>query len=536
MPLKWEKKSLILSMKKNKVAILLLLIIILIGASLRFYKLDWGQGLFAHPDEYYLIISANQLSFPTQMHPHFFNYGTFSIYLTYFTKLLFSTLNPFLIGRFYSALFSTLTIPLTYLISLTFLNKRYSLLAAALVAFTPGLIQQAHFLTPESNLIFFIFLSLTFLLSFVKQKRISFLIFSSISLGFALGVKISGAVFLFPMLLAIFLVYYRSLTSLIFLTSLTLIITLLFFFLVAPFVFLDFPNFLSSFRYESGLAIGSIPVFYTRQFINTLPVLFQFEKILPYALGPALLVFGIAGFIFMFVSLFSQKIFHKTHCIIFTTFLVLFVPNAFLFAKWTRFISPAFPFFALFSAFFLFQTSRLKIPKIIPLLLTTCCLLLTTLWALAFFSIYTKDDIRLQASSWIQNNLPPSTIFLEEGNMVDILLAEKFNRLSLNLYDLEENPLTQQKLKENLEKADYFIVQSRRLFKNHQRLPQLFPKTSNFYDQLFSGNLGFKEIKELHSYPEISLFGWNLEIPDENAEETWSVFDHPVVRIFQKKL
>lgn len=524
-------------MKKNKVAILLLAIIILIGAILRFYKLDWGQGLFAHPDEYYLVISANQLSFPTQMHPHFFNYGTFSIYLTYFTKLLFSTLNPFLIGRFYSALFSTLTIPLTYLISLTFLNKRYSLLAAALVAFTPGLIQQAHFLTPESNLIFFIFLSLTFLLFFVKQKKIDFLIFSSISLGFALGVKISGAVFLLPMLLAIFLVYYRSLTSLIFLTSLTLIITLLFFFLAAPFVFLDFSGFLSSFRYESGLAAGS-PVFYTRQFINTLPVLFQFEKILPYALGPALLVFGTAGFFLMIFRVIKKRFSHilTTDYLLLTTFLVLFIPNAFLFAKWTRFISPSFPFFAIFSAFFLFQTSRLKIPKIIPLLLATCCLLLTALWALAFFSIYTKDDIRLQASSWVQNNLPPSTIFLEEGNMVDIPLAEKFNRLSLNLYDLDENPLTQQKLAEDLSQADYFIIQSRRLFKNHQRLPRLFPKTSNFYDQLFSGNLGLEEIKEFHAFPGLSFLDWNLEIPDENAEETWSVFDHPVIRIFQKKL
>ena len=122
--------------------------------------------------------------------------------------------------------------------------------------------------------------------------------------------------------------------------------------------------------------------------------------------------------------------------------------------------------------------------------------------------------------------------------MADIPLSEKFTRLSLNFYDLDENPISQIKLKEYLEKSDYFIIQSRRLFKNHQRLPQEFPQTTKFYNDLFSGKLGFTEIKEINSYPSLEIGSpageWNLEFPDEDAEETWSVFDHPVIRIFQK--
>ncbi|MDO8638083.1 MAG: phospholipid carrier-dependent glycosyltransferase [Candidatus Daviesbacteria bacterium] len=527
---------------KNKTSIILLTLIIIVGAFFRFYKLDWGQGLFTHPDEYYIVISANQLSFPNQMNPHFFNYGGFSIYLNYFTKQLsaislqLSDLNPFLIGRFYSALFSTLTIPLIYLISLIFMNKKYSLLAAALVALTPGLIQQAHFLTPESNLIFFIFLSLTFLLYFVKQRKVSFLIFSSITLGFALGVKVSSAVFLLPIILTIFLVSRKSPISLISQISLTLIITLITFFIVTPFAFLDFPNFLSSFRYESNLAMGSIPVFYTRQFINTIPVLFQFEKIYPFTLGPALLVFGIAGFFLMIFSI-IKNLKNSSFCLVIVScFLVFFIINAYLFAKWTRFLSPTFPFFAIFSAYLLFKISQLKISKFLNLFLVICILVLSSIWTLSFFSIYTKDDVRLQTSSWIQNNLPPSTVLMEEGNMIDVPLSEKFQKISLNFYDLDENILTQQKLKEDLEKSDYFIIQSRRVFANHQRLPEQFPKTAQLYNDLFSGKLDFIEIKELNSFPQISLLGYNFEFPDENAEETWSVFDHPVIRIFQKKL
>jgi hypothetical protein len=69
---------------------------------------------------------------------------------------------------------------------------------------------------------------------------------------------------------------------------------------------------------------------------------------------------------------------------------------------------------------------------------------------------------------------------------------------------------------------------------NHQRLPKLFPVTSNFYIALFNGSLGFKQIQEFHSYPMLSIGNWKAEFPDETAEETWSVFDHPVIRIFKK--
>ena len=62
----------------------------------------------------------------------------------------------------------------------------------------------------------------------------------------------------------------------------------------------------------------------------------------------------------------------------------------------------------------------------------------------------------------------------------------------------------------------------------------MFPETASFYDKLFNGKLGFKQIKTVHSYPKLSLFGFKIEFPDETAEETWSVFDHPVIRVFKK--
>ena len=91
-----------------------------------------------------------------------------------------------------------------------------------------------------------------------------------------------------------------------------------------------------------------------------------------------------------------------------------------------------------------------------------------------------------------------------------------------------------QKIVEGFLASDYFLVQSRRIFMNHQKLPKLFPKTANLYDKLFDGELGFAQIKEFHSYPTLSFLGLSVEFSDETAEETWSVFDHPVIRIFKK--
>ena len=544
----------------KKQSTLFLIAILAIGGFLRFYKLDWGQGLFTHPDEYHIAASVNQLSFPNQMHPHFFSYGTVIIYLIYFTQELLkyistilnsqlSTFNSFIVGRFYSALFSSLTILIVYKISTTFFIKRqFSLIAAFLVAVTPGLIQQAHFATPESTLTFFLFGSLLFAIKYLKFKKTFYLILSSIFLGLALGVKVSSIVFLLPLIVVIIIPSLKKPLALIegFFLSLVTIFTT--FALSAPFVFIDYPAFRSNLDYEGGLAIGKIPVFYTRQFIDTIPVLFQIEKIFPYALGPALLIACIVGFFVTLIRL--RGVPRAQHhlggdrkgssevnvlFVVIVAFLSLFLANAFLFAKWTRFIAPTFPFFAIFAAYLLEKLTNKM--RILSYSLTFILLLSTMLWTIAFYSIYTNPDIRITASDWLLSHAKEGSTFLVEGgNTIDIPLGSNFQRISLDFYPLEQDSLTRERIADALYGSDYFLVQSRRVFMNHQRLPRLYPKTVKFYDSLFDGSLGFEQVKTFHSYPKLEIGNWKLEIPDENAEETWSVFDHPVIRIFKKRV
>jgi hypothetical protein len=535
-----------------KFKFLIILIIVTIGAFFRFYKLDWGQGLFAHPDEYHIVSSVDRLSFPYQMHPHFFSYGTVIIYLIYFTQEIFKhfsiLFNTFLIGRFYSAFFSTLTIFVVYNICLTiFTKKNFALIAAFLTAITPGLIQQAHFATPESTQTFLMFSSLLFIIKFVKQNKILHLFFASIFWGLSLGVKVSSGVLLLPLIIAVAtrshvklnfkkpILFIKQisneLSKFIIIILIIVFTSIIVFAIVSPYVFLDFPAFRSNFEYEGGLAIGEFLVFYTRQFINTIPIAFQADKILPFVLGPILFLFSLAGFIFMLIN--SIKKPKMEFFIILITFLSIFLPNAFLFAKWTRFISPTFPFFAIFASFLL-NLAYLN-SKFISKVLTYVLLITTFLWTAAFFSIYLHSDIRIAASAWIEKKIPEnSNILVEGGNTIDIPLKGNFRKISLDFYNLEDNLSDRYNIASELEKSDYFLIQSRRVFMNHQRLPGFFPVTANFYNALFNGKLGFKQIKEFHSYPTLQIGNFKLEFPDERAEETWSVFDHPVIRIFKK--
>jgi hypothetical protein len=67
-----------------------------------------------------------------------------------------------------------------------------------------------------------------------------------------------------------------------------------------------------------------------------------------------------------------------------------------------------------------------------------------------------------------------------------------------------------------------------RLDKSIPRLPFRYPLTIHYYQLLFSGQLGFHLAAQFENHP--NLFG--LTLNDSSADESYSVFDHPTVRIF----
>ncbi|HEU4324747.1 MAG TPA: DUF2298 domain-containing protein [Roseiflexaceae bacterium] len=171
----------------------------------------------------------------------------------------------------------------------------------------------------------------------------------------------------------------------------------------------------------------------------------------------------------------------------------------------------------------------------------------TGLWAYAFTRIYTEPHSRVAASRWIYANIPPgATITAEEWDdplplSLDGRNAGQYTGIQMRPYfeddqikyigflgsDNRPNP----GLLDDLDKADYLIFSSNRVYDSATRMPARYPALTRYYYTLFSGSLGFKLVADIHSYPR--LFG--VEIPTSIwAEEAFSVYDHPRVLIFQK--
>jgi len=438
-------------------------------------------------------------------------------------------------------------------------------LYALIFVFSPFAIQFAHFGTTESLLMLFYSGIIYFTLLFMDKKisMLSFVVKNSILLGLALATKVSSLIFLsVPFLVLLFnkdnfklktsvlmsknsaiFFMYRLVSRIIDLFTLVWL-TLIVFIIFSPHNILNFKEFLSSMNYESNVALGRSLVFYTRQFFDTKQFSFQFINIFPYTLGWASYILGFLGIIGL-----SWK--DKKINLLRFAFLIYFIPSAVIYAKWSRFMSPIFPIILIFAVLFI-SNIKDQISKLSPKFKTLkfalgfalCALIFMMIVpGIAYLSIYQNPDVRFQASKWIYKNIPSNSYILSEtANVVDIPISNGtmeqsniYNVISFNFYDLDENQFLRSDLNDHLMKADYIFIPSRRIFANHPA--ERYPILGEYYKYLFSGRLSYEKVAEFESFPKICLPFYTekcLSFDDEQAEETWTVFDHPVIRIYKK--
>jgi hypothetical protein len=172
----------------------------------------------------------------------------------------------------------------------------------------------------------------------------------------------------------------------------------------------------------------------------------------------------------------------------------------------------------------------------------------TVFQGLALLNVYSQPNTRVQASRWIYQHLAPGSVLTYEQwddplpVTVDGHSPFLYSQASYSRKDASGNATTIQGLDlysdDTIEKArelanllptvDAITMASDRLDKSIPRLPARYPLTIHYYQLLFSGQLGFQLAAQFENHP--NLLGLTLD--DSGADESYSVFDHPICRIF----
>ena len=537
----------------KKKSFLPLLIILLFAFILRLYGIDWDQGAHLHPDERMLIMVAEKIHFFDNLNPDFFNYGSLPIYALkgisqtidiFFPFLNLASYNGMLyVGR-YMSIFADLTVIFIIFKTAKLLFKEkqeIALFACFFYSICFFAIQNTHFFVVDVFLNLFIALTVYLLILFVKKPCLKKITYISISFAAALAVKITAIIMLPVIVITIIIKVVRKyknnkIFKALLYTALFSTLSLLFFFIFMPYAFFNYHSFLNDI--SSQITMNSNPYIfpYTLQYIDTLPYLYYLKNIFIWGLGPIISCLSLIGIIYFVFNI--KRVKNKGLVFVYLIFYIFyFLVMGRSSVKFMRYMLILYPFLAILASGGIYYLKKKNMHIILyPIIF------FSLLWTLMFVNIYSQKHTRIAATEWINNNIERNkTIAVEHwDDRLPIYGSEKYTILELRLYELPDDEKKWKEINNVLDKSDYIIIASNRLYTPLQRLndckryEKCYPKTSTYYKLLFNEELGFKKQAEFSVYPKIEIGNFKLEIVDNNADESFTVYDHPKIMIFKK--
>lgn len=373
-------------------------------------------------------------------------------------------------ARQLSALADLFTIFILYLLASKLYGRKVGLFAAAFSSFAVLQIQQSHFFTADTFLLMFMTLTLWFGVSIVENGRkreesdenarnaqtpnlpslitdydIRFprhvlrvirhpLFLLAIGFGFALGMamssKINAAVLCLVLPFAFYVRYlmydreqlsttnHQSQTDYWLLTTALLITgglaTLVSFRIFQPYAFDGIglsQQWINNLRELQAQASGTADLPWNLQWARR-SHLFSFQNLTVWGLGLPLGILAWAGFLTMAWRIFKQR--EYQHLLLWGWTAFYFTWQSLQFNATMRYQLPIYPLLCMMAAWLLFQLpitnyqSRIAnyALRFTTFIIGATVLILTTLWAFAFQSIYLRDETRIAASRWIFQNVP----------------------------------------------------------------------------------------------------------------------------------
>jgi YYY domain-containing protein len=597
---------------------LALIAILLLGGTLRLTGLDWDEGQHLHPDERFLTMVENALTWPSSLgeyldtaanplNPYNKGQGSYVYGLLPLTlvKLVGQVTGftgysgVYLAGRAMSAVLDMLAVVVVFALGRRLYDIRVGLLGALLLALSVLNIQQSHFFTVDSATTFLVTLALYMSVRVAQGEGKWSLLGLGLAFGLALSAKISIATFAVIIGLALLIrVFARKGPSpgtggervegapavrtghigrwkLTLLTDdgnppervrrldastlrwLRVALLMVFILFVAFWAFrLAQPQafqgpglfglklnqrWVDDMTYISKLMSGEIDYPPSHQWADRAPILYMLKNMVLWGLGIPL---GLA--VWFAWWLMGWQLIRKgmvAHLLPWFWMSMTFFYQSVQFVKTVRYLLPIYPTMALMAAYGLIwlwdraRRSGKRLPAGLSGAAIAVVVLGTAFWALAFTSIYTRSVTRIEASRWMYEHIPSGADVTFETwddalplNLDGKIADQVFSMVRMDPY-WEDIPEKRTELYNWLAQADYIVLSSNRLYGSIPRLPSRYPMTTRYYEALFSGELGFEPIATFTSRPQ--LFG--LEIVDDDADESFTVYDHPKVTVLRKQ-
>jgi hypothetical protein len=553
-------------------------LITIAGGALRFYGLGHGAPYHFHADEMLALRGTALL----KEAPHvaaqsakFFIYPVLPKELLATAATVYEAIDrPFdlaterdaetlmLLGRGVSALFSAATIPILFLTGRCVAGDLAGLLAAAFGAASVVAIANAHFFTADSVLTFFCALTLFACVRLAGTATVWSYVFAGAALGAALASKYTAAFLVLPFAAAHLASParpplagpWRRWLRWAALGAMAGGIALLAFLALNPLV-VQYPD-----RFVLDIREGIVepnfqgdgPV-WTAQFRTVSRYAYWFTNLLPWNLGPALALWALAGVAWLVgvwrpaaLTVAAYTVFYYAIASQTTT-------------PYMRYLLPALPGLAVAAgALSAGLIARRPSWRSWGTAATAAVMLLTWAWALAYMNIYRHEDARIAAAKFIQREVPLGAHVLVEpshnippmgdyrrnpefftdyvGWGAETVRQDDYVLHTLDVYRLlYDGPLSvDQKrayIRSRLSRVDFIVMDDTfEEFYQHLEGPEHAP-VREYYRDLFAGKLGFERVAHYGVSP--ALFG--LRIPDDRAEMTFSLFDHPDVFVFARR-
>ncbi len=602
--------------RRSLLPIIVLGILLLVGGYFRFTGLNWDDGNLLHPDELHITdVIANRIHAPDlgqllnpdrstlnprsvdpavyaqpnpppNPRPRQFAYGSLPLFVTDLVAWIWGGITQenwndfwrvFRVGRALTAFADLVTILLAFGLARRAWGTTVGLLTAAFVTVATMHIQLAHFFVMDTWTATFVTATLwAALVATHRGTRNAFLLAGFLA-GCAVATKATVVIIGLPLAVAAWFaalqgagsqrpqaVWPRFLRSLLW----TAVAAGIAFLIFEPYAILNPTVYIRDIAEQSGIISGKIDVPYTRQYIGTLPLIYQAKNLLGWEYGPLLGIVALAGFALIIWRAIRQRSAVEVVLLSWVVpYLLLLALNE---AKFLRYLLAISPVLCAFAAKLLVDLGafahrmatqlrpRARWTTIAATALASIVLISSFLTALAFSAIYSRPHTQLAASAWIYANIPAEAALSAEYWDRGIPLPLDANRnggaygYKTVIYDFysdtpacdrqngkippaqycqPNNQATFEYFAGKLAETDYLIEATNRIYGSIPHTPWRSPVQQQFFALLFSGRLGYSLVYDGTSFPSLGPF----QFDDGFMDESFTVYDHPRVLIFKKE-